>query len=536
MNLEKYIFTKDDLELAWKRLREDIKNKRLFFVNTDYIHLVEKAKDVFLDGLLVKLNNNTYTPSNSYICEVPKSNGGIRPGCRLTVEDAIVYTTIIGVCFPQIYKTLKWSQNKIDYAYILDKPNKEKWIQNQFIGWESFRKESVRKLTKSSGFVLFCDITGYYENIDRQRLLEYTRQLNVCDNLINILSSQIKKWSQIQSKGIPQGYSASDILGKLYLNSIDERLFNNGYTHLRYVDDYRFFCPTKSEARRAQAELIRSLRTSGLNLQSAKSEVLRTDIAKVKIEGVIPVLKKVKEEFVEEIKDKLNVPYEDLANIDYLSLSTFEKILTEQPEDEENPPLQVLRSAYETYFIEATEEEFDKTLFRFILTRLGAQADNFALAHCLGLLKTNPEETEAILNYLSNIDVDKDSLNFIYDFITSEYAIYPYQNYKILEWYSNFAYPELKTKFIRLCRKLFSNKNIPPDLISICRTLLGKNGAISDLENIIISYQDNTPEEEKVEILLSIRKLETGRRNLFYSQVANTTLLKEASILAKSSC
>ena len=82
--------------------------------------------------------------------------------------------------------------------------------------------------------------------------------------------SLLNRWAQPRAKGIPQGFSASDILAKIYLNPIDRALRNGGFTHLRYVDDIRIFCKSRLEAKRGLLLLNDLMRKRGLNLQSAK--------------------------------------------------------------------------------------------------------------------------------------------------------------------------------------------------------------------------------------------------------------------------
>jgi hypothetical protein len=74
----------------------------------------------------------------------------------------------------------------------------------------------------------------------------------------------------------------------------------------------------------------------------------------------------------------------------YIDVSEADEIL-EQNEDETS--IEVIQQTYQAYFIDGSDE-FNPTLFRFLLRRLGKQADMFAAAHSLSLLEPHPEETE----------------------------------------------------------------------------------------------------------------------------------------------
>jgi hypothetical protein len=143
-----------------------------------------------------------------------------------------------------------------------------------------------------------------------------------------LLSACLHRWAGLRGKGIPQGYSASDILAKLYLDPIDHNLRNAGFTHLRHGDDIRIFCRDLQEAKQALLQLSDLLRVRGLNVQSAKTRVYRSDEVLHLIDGVGPVL---------------------------------ERITAANPGQ---PPLDVLERAFRVHFIHAQDADFDTRLFR----------------------------------------------------------------------------------------------------------------------------------------------------------------------------
>jgi hypothetical protein len=96
-----------------------------------------------------------------------------------------------------------------------------------------------------------ADISSFYENIDISLLVSDLRDTGAPPAAIDQLSVCLNRWSQVPGRGIPQGQSSSDILGKLYLNNIDQVLKSMGYSHLRYVDDIRVFCGSEVEAKKS---------------------------------------------------------------------------------------------------------------------------------------------------------------------------------------------------------------------------------------------------------------------------------------------
>jgi retron-type reverse transcriptase len=104
--------------------------------------------------------------------------------------------------------------------------------------------------------------------------------------MARLLSKCLNKWSLVGGRGVTQGHTPSDILAKLYLNSVDRNLSSLGFAHYRYVDDFRIFCRSLPEARRALMDLTQLLRRRGLQLASEKLEIFRADQARTKIAGI----------------------------------------------------------------------------------------------------------------------------------------------------------------------------------------------------------------------------------------------------------
>jgi hypothetical protein len=88
-------------------------------------------------------------------------------------------------------------------------------------------------------------------------------------------------------------------LAKLYLNSVDHGLADDGFKHLRYVDDIRIFCRSRPEAQRAIVLLSKLLRQRGLHIASDKLGILDAAAARAKIDGVVATLREVRTRVME---------------------------------------------------------------------------------------------------------------------------------------------------------------------------------------------------------------------------------------------
>jgi hypothetical protein len=135
--------------------------------------------------------------------------------------------------------------------------------------------------------------------------------------------------------------------------------------------------------------LTQTLRRRGLVVQTAKTKILIADQARQQFEDIRLILDEVKDEFLQKLREAANLNNASLA------MTEVDKILSGM---ESTEPAEVLEEAYWKNFIEA-QNDFNKSLFRFLLNRLGSAGNHCALEHALGVLKEHPEETDAILSY-----------------------------------------------------------------------------------------------------------------------------------------
>jgi len=497
-----------NLDLAWKRVKSDIAH-RVFIGHPYSVELIEFDLPGWLASRLQLIRNDAYAPSPLFICDVPKGNGLIRPGGHLSYADRLVYAACVGAYLRAIQQSLRWSQGTVDFSYQLSlDPTNPEWIRDRFTGWKNFDKKSIAKINDGATFVVVADISAFYENIDIGLLISDVRATNAPKPAVDLLSTCLNKWAQVSGRGIPQGQTPSDILAKLYLNTVDENLRNMGYDHLRYVDDIRVFCDTEVAAKKLLVDLSRLLRRRGLNLQSAKSKVLAADNARNEIEEVTEVLRSVRRQFIAQVVQQSG------RGDPYIDVSEADEILEESADD---TPIDIIQQAYQSYFVEGLQP-FNKTLFRFLLKRLAKQIDTFAGLHALSMLEPHPEETHTILQYLKAI-YEVDSLqSLIVEELKGGSLVYDYQIYQIVAWFlENCQNPT--PEFMEFIRLTAFSLDRPRYVRTVCRAFLGKFGTAADLERLADLYDVTTDPSERVEVICSLRRLERGRRNAFFGRV-----------------
>lgn len=497
------ITVKLDLEMGWKRYKKDLKD--MCFADHPYeTFLIDANLAEYLSNLQTKLEG--YTPSRSETIYIPKPNNHIRPGANLTPEDAILFQALIAYDIGKIREQTKWSSSDQRFSYILkEDQNDIQWFVNEYSGWKNFRLKSLEHIEAGYGFVLFADISGYFENISIQRLTSDLNNLGVDKEILKFLSGCLNRWAEPRSRGIPQGYRPSFILSEVYMNSIDLRLKNKGIKSCRYVDDFRIFCKTKHDAIDSLHILTKILREKELNLQTAKSFILEGEKAKQKIDGIAPVVTKIENDLKIELKKIIdaNVPYATPRQIKII----FKKL-------DSHLKLKTVVNAFKK-FSSLSIEEFDKSLFHYCLNRLGASKDNSAVEYCVDLSSKKPEEIQFILSYFSNLDdLRVEIAETLIDKFTEHF--HSRQIYLLVRWL--FTENISSGKILSFCRTISSRCETSTYSRDYAWALLGTHGDSSDLDEIESKYNSQKKDISKATILCSIRKMVEDRRNSIYGR------------------
>src|SRR5262249_12241962 len=151
--------------------------------------------------------------------------GAIRSGAHLSLVDRVVYFACVGACLEQLHAALRWAQRTVDFSYQLaETSDDERWLRGRLGGWKAFRNGRLSILEEGGySYVVMTDITAYYDLVDIGTLVSDLRAIGSPEEPVQQIGRCLNRWAQTQAgRGIPQGNSASDLLAKLYLNSLDQ--------------------------------------------------------------------------------------------------------------------------------------------------------------------------------------------------------------------------------------------------------------------------------------------------------------------------
>lgn len=297
---------KESWHLAHRETRKDFMLDALGYSDFGF-HL-----DEYLGFISRSLKNETYHPKPIRRIDVPKSEYAVRPGATASIEDYIVLYAIILLIAPNLDKKLpasvhswrvkhnrkrkeslfKESENLQKYPFLKSKTIgyyidiAEPWYQQ----WPDYIKK-VTAVYEEEGYkyMAVSDITAYFENIDLALLRELLinnldgSQQRIVNFLIRILSHwtwPATNWLNAP-RGIPQGNGVSSFLGNFYLLEVDQMFEDlsrkDDVRYFRYMDDFRIFAKDYSVARNSLLNMNEKLRELRLNVQGAKTKILKGD-------------------------------------------------------------------------------------------------------------------------------------------------------------------------------------------------------------------------------------------------------------------
>lgn len=273
--------------LVLQHLRQDMRDDWYFdcLQYEDLFNAPNEAKKIIIS--LLQEWNGAYCGTRSVVRNIPKKGYGERYGLETDFFDRFVYQAICTFLIPHYDKLL--SHRVLSYRYD-PQPQKQKYLFKPKIArWFAFEGVTLT-FVRSNKYLLVTDLSNFFENISRAQLIaELERAIPVIPatgpeklqirNAISTLDKLLGQWTFSGSHGLPQNRDASSFLSNILLSFVDREMERKGYDYYRYVDDIRIIADSELHARRALQDLIRQLRTVGLNINASKTAILAPDAA-----------------------------------------------------------------------------------------------------------------------------------------------------------------------------------------------------------------------------------------------------------------
>jgi len=259
------IYRSDVLWEAWRRVRG---NGGAAGVDAETIQAIEnRGVGEFLAELQAALQAGRYRPQPVKRRYIPKADGKRRPLGIPTVRDRVAQMAAKLVIEPIFEADFQ----PCSYGF---RPKK-----NATQALEAIRNAGNR----GYNFVVDADIQGYFDNIQREPLMELVKE-RISDRRVLKL---IRQWLEAgvmedgtvreTLAGTPQGGVISPLLANIYLNKLD-RIWAARCSQLgqlvRYADDFVVMCRTEPQARESLRRVGLVMDRLGLTLHPAKTRLV----------------------------------------------------------------------------------------------------------------------------------------------------------------------------------------------------------------------------------------------------------------------
>jgi len=261
------VYMMDFLTNAWKQIKQ---NKGSAGIDNESIEdIIQKGEERVLLEIQKTLMENEYRPRSVKRVLIPKPDGRERPLGIPTIRDRIVQASTKALIEPIFEADFL----ECSYGFRIRRSPHD-------------ALEEIRK-TMNAGYVvvLDADITGYFDNINHNKLMGFVEQ-RINDRRILKL---IRKWLECgvidtdgfheTDKGTPQGGVISPLLANIYLHELDKFWTDqkkiNGRI-VRYADDFVILFRNEYDAQIGLRMVKSKLKELGLELNEKKTKVVNT--------------------------------------------------------------------------------------------------------------------------------------------------------------------------------------------------------------------------------------------------------------------
>lgn len=202
----------------------------------------------------------------------PAGQHGFRLGSQIEPVWNLYLLSVVILAAPSLESSRPSLEEQTVHSYRFTQGGPPGRLFNPALGWRSFIQATVQ-LCDQYPVAVVCDIADFYQRISPNIAFRALRKCSVQAPLARRIG-QVLSRLQAGRYGLPVGGPASRLIAEAVLAPIDAMLARQGIRYCRFVDDFRLFFESESQARHALAWLSAHLFDQGMSLQKAKSRIL----------------------------------------------------------------------------------------------------------------------------------------------------------------------------------------------------------------------------------------------------------------------
>jgi len=497
--LEPAIIKEIDFNKSINRIISDTKTD---FIFAPHLNLIYKyGSEDLIELLKKKLSTSSFECSLPLTLDVPKKSMLSRPGSILLPLDRLLYQVLIDLIAQKV-------EDNIDREHVFSNVYEDtvEMFENQGDSYTKF-KDYIQKNAELYKFCLQMDITSYFDSINQHFLINLIYSLGIKQSIVRLIENCLLSWSQMNSYGIIQGLSSSDLLGNFNLTNLDYFFKIKEFDYCRYVDDIYVFHNNELELRKLLIEICNKLRKQGLFLNENKTQLKESkDILFQETEF---------DRMFYEINEMLSVVFEDDS-------SFIEASYGFQTEWDDEPKEVIEIEGFRLDLIEQLYEKRDKAkwqrdkIIKFCIPLFSKAQSLYPLDTIKDEIINYPYLAKYYSNYLATIERDnREITKLIEELIFSKNLIYEYQS---LWLFSSLLYRhEVSTKVIDLAVRTVRDKQKHETIRAICSILISKFGSGIQLRALRDEYENEPSNYVKSAILYGTRYFPKSERRACHS-------------------
>lgn len=496
--LEPAIIDKIDFNKSINRIISDTKTD---FIFAPHLNLIYKyGSEDLIELLKKKLNNGSFECLLPLTLDVPKKSMLSRPGSILLPLDRLLYQVLIDLIAQKV-------EDNIDREHVFSNVYKDTvdMFENQGDSYNKF-KDCIQKNAELYNFCLQMDITSYFDSINQHFLINLIFSLGIKQSVVRLLENCLLSWSQMNSYGIIQGLSSSDLLGNFNLTNLDYFFKIKEFEYCRYVDDIYVFHDNELELKKLLIEVCNKLRKQGLFLNENKTQLNES--------GYILFQETEFDRMFIEITEMLNDVLDDISLLG--SKYGFQTEWDDEPEEVievEGLRLDLIEQLYE----KRNEAKWQRDKIIKFCFPLFSKAQSLCPIDTIEDEIINyPHLAKYYCNYLATIERDNGKITkLIEGLIFSKNLIYDYQS---LWLFSSLLYRhEVSTKVIDLAVRTVRDKQKHETIRAICSILISKSGSGIQKRALRDEYENEPSNYVKSAILYGTQYLPKDERRACHS-------------------